>query len=138
MVTSLVTMADAQLRLKFIPSHRGGRILCFQGFMFRCDKKKDTWQYWICKTKTCPARVSTVDDVITRIGEPHNHENRKGTPDTLHVLGIPPEGTTSERNPHDAVRGRWQETTEKKKIQEHRRASGYIENKVGGRCECDS
>ena len=68
-------MANAQLDLKFIPTTHGGRYLCLQGYMFRCDKKKATWSYWVCKDKTCPARVSTVDDRITRIGAAHNYQN---------------------------------------------------------------
>ena len=48
-------MANAQLDFKFIDSHRDGRILCMQGFMFRCQKTKGNWKSWKCLEKTCRA-----------------------------------------------------------------------------------
>ena len=67
------TMANVQLNLEFIPSNRGGRLLVFQGCLYKCKKKRGTWQSWECKTKDCSARLSTKDDVIANIGVDHNH-----------------------------------------------------------------
>ena len=66
-------MANAQLQIQFIPSHRGGRILCMHGYMFRCNKTKGTWQSWQCREKNCRARVSTKDDTLVGRGADHNH-----------------------------------------------------------------
>ena len=68
------TMTNIQLYLEFILSNRGARLLVYQGYLYKCNKKRGTWQAWECKTKACNARLSTKDDVIANIGAVgHNH-----------------------------------------------------------------
>ncbi|ESO94979.1 hypothetical protein LOTGIDRAFT_160732 [Lottia gigantea] len=54
----------------FVPTKRGGRFLCYDGYMYRVNKKTENMKTmtcrinWRCTTKCCSSYVTTIDDVV--------------------------------------------------------------------------
>ncbi|KAJ8308781.1 hypothetical protein KUTeg_013655 [Tegillarca granosa] len=66
-------MADAQVQVKFVPNQRGTPSLVHNGFRYNVKQRRNERTYWVCHIRTCPATVNTLNNLITKFGNHHNH-----------------------------------------------------------------
>jgi len=66
-------MANLAVRVDFIENGRGGHYLVQNGFKFHIKTRRNNRCYWRCVNGDCPASLTTVDNLPTGAGRPHNH-----------------------------------------------------------------
>ncbi|CAC5391292.1 unnamed protein product [Mytilus coruscus] len=77
-----VTMANAQLQVKFVTNRLGNQNLVHNGFKFQAKNKKGIRTYWKCSTANCPATTNTLNNIPTKVSANHNHgESRRCHPE---------------------------------------------------------
>ena len=68
-----ITMANAQVNVRYLPNIRGGRFAYFGGHKFKVNRQVDDTCYWTCTTSRCKGSIHTRDDRLLKIGSGHNH-----------------------------------------------------------------
>lgn len=69
----LITMANAQVQISFVPNQRGGNSLVYDGYRFQVKTRRQTRVYWTCHVRQCTAKITTVDNIPASIQNQHNH-----------------------------------------------------------------
>jgi len=67
------TMAEAQVRITFIDSVRGGRSMYYQGFKYKLNKKKNDTEYWRCTEPRCKSSAVTGGNILRSADREHTH-----------------------------------------------------------------
>jgi len=75
---SVSTMANAQVRVKFVENIRGGVSLVHDYYRYVVKSKRDDTIYWRCSVRSCPARIRTVNNVPVAPNSEHNHNADPG------------------------------------------------------------
>ncbi|CAG2234659.1 unnamed protein product [Mytilus edulis] len=68
-----VTMANAQLQVKFVTNRLGNQNLEHSWFKIQAKNKRGIKTYWKCSTSNCPATINTLNNIPTKISANHNH-----------------------------------------------------------------
>ena len=70
-----VIMANANVQVDFIDNNKGGQILVHNDFQFSVKNRHKDTTYWRCRhqTRGCFATATTQNNVLCKIGLPHNH-----------------------------------------------------------------
>ena len=67
-------MANAQVNLSFLENGRGGFYLLHAGYKFSVRTRYNQRTYWRCVVRQCPATVTTTDNILVNVFQPHNHD----------------------------------------------------------------
>ena len=60
--------------MEFVKTELGGKKLLFEGYAYIIDKTRESKTYWRCANrKLCNARLTTIDEVISRTPSEHSH-----------------------------------------------------------------
>ena len=68
-----VTMSDHVKKMEFITSQKNGKLLLYNGFRYRRDKRHLNSTSWRCTYVGCKGRITTTDDVQAKATTEHNH-----------------------------------------------------------------
>ena len=70
-------MANALLNVQFVTNRLGNQSLVHNGFQYRIKQRRDNRCYWICTTRNCRATINTLDNILVKLPDAHNHPNHQ-------------------------------------------------------------